>query len=292
MATVRDRGYARWTGTLLDRRRPWWPVTRTGVELTFRKKKFRLFFAASFLPAAVFLVGVYVSERLEDFKSMIHGASVPTLFRVDPGFFKLYMSSELLLFMLVMLMVFAGAGLVADDLKHNALQLYFARPFRKRDYFVGKASVVAFFVLALTLVPGLLLFVMKLVFSGSFAFLRQYPWLPFSIVGYAALLTVFLAFYTLLLSASSKNSRYVSILIFMVYIFSDVAYGIFHGIFRSPYFALISIKANLQQTAAALFGQRAPFAFSPILSFLALAALCAVSALVLSRRVRGTEVIR
>ncbi len=208
---------------------------------------------------------------------------------INPAYFKTYFTSDFLLFMMVMILVFAGAGLISDDLKHNALQLYFSRPLGKKDYLLGKASVVFFFILLLTLVPGLLFIVFKLIFSGSFRFLAEYPWLILSVIGYSALLTLFFACYTLLLSALSKNRRYVTILIFAVYLFSDILYGILFGIFRSPYVALFSLKGNLQQAGAMMFGQKPPFAFPAYLSFLVLAAICAVAAAVLWRRICGAS---
>lgn len=290
MATIRERGYHHWDGALIERRRPWWPVTRTGIQLTFRKKRFKFLFAASFVPAVIYLVGIYVSERLEDFKFMVQGSD--KLVNIGPPFFKSYFTLDPLLFMLVMLLVFAGAGLIADDLKFNALQLYFARPLAKRDYLFGKAAVVAFFILVLTLLPGLLLFVGKLLFSGSLAFFRAYPWLPLSIIADSLLLTVFFACYALLLSSLSKNRRYVYVMTFAVYLFSDILAAILGDIFRSPYFGLLSVKGNLQQAGAALFRQKPPLAIPPVWSFAILAAFCLVAAAVIIRRVRGAEVVK
>jgi ABC-2 type transport system permease protein len=290
MATVREKGYSHWDGTLGERRFPWWPVTRTGIQLAFRKKAFRFIFAMAFLPPFVALGGLYVSERLEDFKALVK--SNQTLLNIDPGYFSGFLSNGSTLFALVLVLVFAAAGLIADDLKHNSLQLYFSRPLRKMDYLVGKMSVIAFFVLVLTAFPYLLLVVFKLIFAGSFKFLAQYPWLPLSILGYALVLTVFLAFYILLLSASSRNTRYVSILIFTTYVFSDVLGGVLQSIFRTPYMWLFSLRANLQQVGALLFGQKLPIAVPAVWSLAILAGICALSAFVLDRRIRGVEVIK
>jgi ABC-type transport system involved in multi-copper enzyme maturation permease subunit len=290
MATIRDKGYSHWDGTLRESRFPWWPITRTGILLSFRKKQFKFFFAVSFIPAIAFLVGIYISERLEDFKFMFKGAE--KFITINPAYFKTYFTSDFLLFMMVMILVFAGAGLIADDLKHNALQLYFSRPLGKKDYILGKAAVVFFFILLLTLVPGLLFVIFKLIFAGSFRFLAEYPWLLLSIAGYSVLLTLFFASYTLLLSALSKNRRYVTILIFAIYLFSDILFGILFSIFRSPYVALFSLKGNLQQVGAMIFGQKLPFAFPGYLSFLVLAGICAASAAVLWRRLRSVEEVR
>ena len=290
MATIREKGYSHWDGTLRERRFPWWPITRSGILLTFRKKQFKFFFAFAFVPALAFIVGIYISERLEDFTFMFKGSE--KLITINPAYFKMYFTSDFLLFMMVMILVFAGAGLVSDDLKHNALQLYFSRPLEKKDYLLGKASVIFFFILLLTLVPGLLFVIFKVVFAGNFRFLIEYPWLLLSVVGYSALLTVFFASYTLLLSALSKNRRYVVILIFAVYLFSDILYNILFGTFRNPYVALFSLKGNLQQAGAMMFGQKPPFDYPPYLSFLVLAVICAVSAAVLWRRLRSVEEVR
>ena len=290
MATIREKGYSHWDGQLAERRHPWWPITRTGIRLAFRRKAFKFVFAGAFVPSFAALVGLYISERLEDFKAIVRSSE--TLITITPKYFKTFFTSEGLLFLIILVLCFAGAGLIADDLKHNSLQLYFSRPLGKRDYLIGKMSVVFFFVLILTAAPGLLLFIFKLIFAGSFKFFLDYPWLPLSILGYSALLTVFFAFYVLLLSASSKNARYVSILVFASYIFSDVLYGILHETFRKPAMALFSIRANLQQAGAFLFGERLPFAVPAVWSFAVLAGICVLAAVVLNRKTRSVEVIK
>jgi hypothetical protein len=193
---------------------------------------------------------------------------------------------------MVMLMVLAGASLICDDLKFNSLQLYFSRPLRKRDYWLGKMATVSFFLLIVTLVPGLLFILFKIIFSGSFKLLADYPWLPISVIGYSLLVTLFFSFYTLLVSSLSKNRRYVSILIFLIYIFSDVFFGIFYGIFHDSSFCLLSIKCNIQQVGAFLFRVNPQYDVPWIYSFLVLAAICSLSGFVLKKKIRGVEVIK
>jgi ABC-2 type transport system permease protein len=152
MATIREKGYYHWDGQLTEARFPWWPITRTGIRLAFKKRGFRFLFAGSFLPAVGFLAVIYVSERLEDFRFMVRGSD--RMLKIDPGSFHLYLTNGLFLFLLILILVFGCAGLIADDLKHNSLQIYFSRPLRKRDYLLGKMGVVFFLVLVLTVVPG------------------------------------------------------------------------------------------------------------------------------------------
>ncbi len=287
---IAERGYQHWEGTLREQRHSWWPITRLGIKLAFKRKFFKFVLGLSLAPAFVFIAGVYVSERIEDFSFMLRGAR--RVLSVDPSYFAAYFNGEFLIFMMVMIMVLAGAGLVADDLRWNALQLYFSRPLRKRDYLAGKLGVAAFFLLLLTLVPGFLFLLFKLIFSGSFRFIGQYPWLPLAIVLDSFVMTAVFSFYTLLISSLSRNRRYASILLFLIYILSDVFFGIFYGLFHQPAFCLLSFRANLQQVGAALFRVATPYPVPWVFSALILAALCGTSALVLTRKVRGVEVIR
>jgi ABC-type transport system involved in multi-copper enzyme maturation permease subunit len=289
---IAEQGYAHWTGTFVERRLPWWPVTRLGIRLAFKRKYFKFAFAFSFLPAFIFLAGIYISERMQDFQFMVRGRQSVNFLNINPAFFRSYFTADALLFIMVMLMVLAGAGLIADDLKQNALQLYFARPLRKRDYIAGKLFTAFFFLLSLTLVPGLLFILFKLIFAGSFKLLVDFPWLPLSVIGYSFALTLFLSLYTLLVSSLSRNRRYTAILIFVIYILSDVFFGIFYGIFRNPYFSLLSIKSNLQQMGAAIFGVAPRYNIPWVYSFLVLAAIGTASGFILKNKVRGVEVIR
>jgi len=288
MATVREKGYYHWEGQLVERRFRWWPITRTGILLAFKKRGFRFLFAGAFLPGVVLLAFIYMSENLESFQAMVRSSD--RLINVTPGSFKLFFTIPLFLWLLML--VFAGSGLVADDLKHNSLQIYFSRPLRKKDYILGKMAVVFFFILAVTLVPGLLVYIFKLIFAGSFKFFLEYPWLLLSIVGFSAFLAVFFAFYTLLLSGLSKNSRYVMILVFMVYLFSHILYVSLQRIFKTPYMALFSIRENIDQVGALVFAQKPAHPVPVLWSCLVLAGICGLSAIVLHRRIRGVEVIR
>lgn len=288
--TIKEKGYSHWDGEFIDKRFPWWPITRYGIKLTFKNKYFKFIFALSLFPAVIFLAGIYVSERLEDFKFMFR-ESVPFL-KIDPGYFKTYLTEGFMLFILVMISIFCGASLISDDLKHNALQLYFSRPLKKVEYLFGKTSVIVFFLFIITLIPSLIHFLMKLVFAGSFRFFLDYPWLPLSIIGYSAMVTAFLSLYTLFLSSLSKNRRLVALLMFIFYFALDILYRIFYGQFHTQYFSLLSIRANIQQVGAAIFGQKTPYPIPWVYSLLVLSGICVLAGFVLNKKVKGVEIVK
>ncbi|MBN1271221.1 MAG: ABC transporter permease [Candidatus Aminicenantes bacterium] len=288
--TIKEKGYAHWDGKLEERRFNWWPITRLGISLTFKKKFFKFTFLVSLLPALIYLVGIYIAERIEDFPFIESGQA--DFLKTNPGYFYSYFTQGSLLFIMIAILIFSGSGLISDDLKHNALQLYFSRPIKKSEYFLGKISTIFFFIFILTLVPGIVFLLMKFLFAGNFRFFVQYPWLPLSICAYSVIIAVFLGLYTLFLSSLSTNRRYVGILIFAVYFFTDILFGIFNSIFHNQYFVLFSIRWNLKQVGAAFFQQKGHYDVPWILSLLVLTVICGLAVLVLHKRVRGVEVIK
>ncbi len=288
--TIKEKGYSHWDGEFLVKKFPWWPITRYGIKLTFMRKLFKFTLPMSLLPAVFFLTGIYISERIEDFP-FLRGETSQFL-QINPGYFKTYFTLGFMLFIMLMIVIFCGASLISDDLKHNSLQLYFSRPLKKKDYFLGKIAVIVFFLFIITLIPGLVFFIMKLVFSGSLKFFLSYPWLPLSIIGYSFIVTGFFSFYALLLSSLSKNRRLVAILIFGIYMLSDIIYLIFRSEFRSHYFSLVSLRANLQQVGAHIFGQKTPYDIPWIFSFLVLLGICVLAGFVLKSKVKGVEIIK
>jgi ABC-2 type transport system permease protein len=290
MTSIREKGYHHWEGQFLDNPRTFWPISRTGIKLAFGRKHFKLGFTFSFLPAMIYAVIIYISERLEDFKFIAQGGD--KLLQVNPDFFKSYLTLDLLYFAILILMSIGGAGLLADDFRHKAVQLYFARPLTKADYLLGKAGVIIFFTGTLTLVPAVLLYILKLLFAGSFAFFLDYPWLILSILACSLLIILFFTAFILLASSLSNNRNYVISIVFGVYFFSEILRGISFAIFRSPLSALFSISANLKQIAAGFFQVKPPYNYPWYLSFLLVSLFCFLAYLIVKHKVRGVEVIK
>ena len=75
--------------------------------------------------------------------------------------------------------VYVGAGLIANDRRANALQIYLSKPLTRTEYVFGKLAVLMAFLLLVTWVPAILLLVVQILFAGNFTFLIEQP-LPVS----------------------------------------------------------------------------------------------------------------
>ncbi|HUU04600.1 MAG TPA: ABC transporter permease subunit [Patescibacteria group bacterium] len=279
---IREKGYRHWEGELKSSHFNWLPITLNGVKTVFKKKYAKLIFSLSASTFFVFLAAVYVSTKPE-LKIL---SELVRLLKSDAELFKTFYANGFLIFMLVILSIFSGADLISADLKSKAFPLYFARPLSRSDYLTGKFSIVLFYLLSFTLVPGILLLLFKMIFTGSLSFS---PLLLLGIIAFPLIACVFLASLTLALSILSPNTKFIQIAIFLVYMFSNNLAQILRAIFKSDYFFLVSLPGNIQQLGCFVFGTNPAYHFPAWLSALLLTAISALAVFWLSWRIKKAE---
>ncbi len=184
-----------------------------------------------------------------------------------------------------------GAGLIANDRRANALQIYLSKPLMRSEYIAGKAAVLFMFLLLVTLVPALMLLLLQVLFAGSFEFLRKNLFL-FPAITVATLLQALLATFTMLaLSSLSKSARYVGILYAGIIFFTAAIYGVMFAITGSSKLSWMSVGSNLSQVVDVIFRLKPRYATPWPVSLIVIIGLIALSISVLERRVRGVEVV-
>jgi len=188
--------------------------------------------------------------------------------------------------------VYVGAGLIANDRRANALQIYLSKPLTRVEYVFGKLAILATFLLLVTWLPAIVLLIVQMAFAGNFTFLKNNLFLFPAITVFAALEVVLVSATMLALSSLSKSSRYVGILYAAVIFFSSAMYGVLRLVTRSTSMSWMSFSANLSQVGNVIFRQ--PLAYdTPWIVSLGVILACIIgAALVLERRVRGVEVVQ
>jgi ABC-2 type transport system permease protein len=279
---IREKGYSHWQGELKSSRSNWLPIFFNGIKTVFKKKFAKVIFAFSGSTFVIFLLAIYVSTKPE-LKIL---SELVRLLKSDADLFKTFYSNGFLTFMLVILSIFSGADLISSDLKFKAFPLYFARPLSRSDYLLGKFSIVLFYLLLFTLVPGILLLLFKMIFTGSLA---VSPLLVLAILVFPMLECVFLASLTLALSILSPNTRFIQIAIFLVYMFSNNLAQILKTIFKSDRFFIISLQGNIEQMASFLFGLQPRYSYPGWLALLPPVAVSLLGFWLLHWRIKKAE---
>jgi ABC-2 type transport system permease protein len=279
MSPIHDQGYRRYGGGREPHGRRWWVIARAGLLARIKERRVIALLLAAWLPFLVRAVQIYASAN---FQQVAFLAPTPQMFREFLG------QQELFIFIVSILI---GAGLIADDRRANALQIYLSKPLMRSEYILGKLAILFTFLVLVTLLPALLLLFLKVMFDGSFLFLKNNLFLvPAIVVG--SLLQVTLASFTMLaLSSLSKSARYVGILYVGITFFTTAIYGALYAITGSSRVSWISIGANIAQVVDVVFRLKPRYATPWQVSLLVIVALVVISISILERRVRGVEVV-
>jgi ABC-2 type transport system permease protein len=279
MSPIHDQSYRHYAGGRAATGRSWMVIAWAGISTFIRKRAFLGLLTFALAPFIVRAVQLWISSNYPQASILAPSAETFRQFLEQQNFF------------VFVITVYVGAGLIANDRRANALQIYLSKPLMRSEYILGKLAVLFSFLLLITLVPALLLLLLKVMFDGSFLFLRNNLFLiPAITVG--ALLQVILASFTMLaLSSLSKSARYVGILYVGITFFTSAIYGALYAITGSSRVSWISIGANVEQVVDVVFRLKPRYATPWQVSLLVIVALVAVSVSILERRVRGVEVV-
>src|SRR5262249_38021039 len=145
-------------------------ITRQGVRAQLRNRWIWFVFALACFPAVILFLFLMLWGLFEQKSSLLTPLlfllqGLPDELRAGPrGFrttfwtlaFNMFLDVELYFAMFLVLLV--GPELISQDLRFNAMPLYFARPVRRIDYFAGKLGVIAVYLTAVIIIPVLLAF--------------------------------------------------------------------------------------------------------------------------------------
>ena len=276
---IHDQGYRRYGGGRAPRGRAWAVIASAGVRTMLAKRAFLGLLLISWVPFLVRAVQIYAAANVPQAAFL-----APT-----PEMFRQYLEQqEIFVFFIT---VYAGAGLIANDRRANALQIYLSKPLSRAEYVFGKLAILMTFLLLVTWMPAIVLLVVQILFAGNFQFFTNNIYLFPAITVFSFIQVVTVASAMLALSSLSNSSRFVGILYAALLFFSQALFGVLRFVTGNSSLSWISVPFDLNQVGDAIF--RLPLRYDTpwALSLAALVVLIAIAALVLERRVRGVEVV-
>lgn len=276
---IHDQSYHRYKG---ERRKigvSWLVIAWAHVQTLVRRRAFLGLLIFAWIPFIVRAVQMYVAANFAQAAMLAPTAQT----------FRDYLDQQSPFLFFVT--IYVGAGLIANDRRANALQIYLSKPLTRAEYIAGKLAVLVAFLLAVTWIPGILLLVVQMLFAGSFAFIRSNLFL-FPAITLTAFVHVLLAAFTMLaLSSLSNSSRFVGIMYAGAVLFSSAMFNALRAITGSSRSAWLSLGANVEQIGDVIFRLQPRYDTPWPVSLMAIGALVALSVSVLERRVRGVEVV-
>lgn len=280
MSPVHDQSYRRYAGTKQPLGRAWLVILRHGLRGFFSRRVFLGLLLLAWVPFLVRSVQIYAVVTYPQAAQVL--PITPELFRnfVDfQGFFAFFV------------VIYVGAGLIANDRRANALQVYLSKPLLRVEYVFGKLGILLTYLVLVTLLPVLLLLVVQVALSGNVDLHRANPGLVPSVVLASLVRVIVPAVAMLALSSLSTSSRYVAVLYTGLMFVSEALYGVMTMVTGSTRVAWLSFSRNMDIVTDAMFRLAPRYETPVIVSVLVLAAIVTVSVSVLERRVRGVEVV-
>jgi ABC-2 type transport system permease protein len=257
----------------------WLVIARAGIMTMLRKRAFLGLLIVSWGPFLVRAVQIYVTANYPQVAMFAPTAETFRQFLEQQDFFVFIMT------------IYVGAGLIANDRRANALQIYLSKPLLRSEYIAGKAAVLFVFLLTVTWLPAILLLLVQVLFAGSLEFVQKNLFL-FPAITVASVLEVSVATFTMLaLSSLSKSPRYVAILYAGVVFFTASIYGVMYAITNDSSLAWMAVSTNVSQVTDVIFRLPPKYDTPWPVSLTVLIGLIVLSISVLERRVRGVEIV-
>src|SRR5436190_12458558 len=276
---IHDQGYRRYGGSKAPLGQGWAVIARAGIRTMFAKRAFLGLLLLAWFPFFVRAVQFYAAANLPQAALLAPTAETFRQFLDQQQTFVFFVT------------VYVGAGLIANDRRANALQIYLSKPLTRAEYVFGKLAILMTFLVMVTWLPAIVLLIVQISFAGNFVFFRNNVFL-FPAITVFAFLEVTLASATMLaLSSLSKSSRYVAILYAAVIFFTQAIYGVMYAVTGRTAMSWISFSANLAEIGDVIFRQPVKYDTPWPVALFVIVGLVALSGLILERRVRGVEVV-
>jgi ABC-2 type transport system permease protein len=277
---IHDQGYRRYLGSRAAVGSSWQVITRAGVRTVLSKRAFLGLMLLAWSPFVVRAVQVYIAANFQQASFLAPKAETFREFLGQQGIFVFFVT------------IYVGAGLIANDRRANALQVYLSKPLTRAEYVGGKLAILILFLVGVTWLPAIMLLLIQIMFAGSFTFVRENIFLVPAITLFS-LLQVLVASTTMLaLSSMSKSARFVGVMYAGLIFFTSALFNAIRGITGRSSFAWISPTETLEQIGNIIFRLEPPFSLPPFAAVLAIAVLVGGSIWILERKVRGVEVVQ
>ena len=277
---IHDQGYRRYGGDRAPRGQAWTVIARAGIRTFFAKKAFLGLLLASWLPFIVRSVQIYATANFPQAREVL---------AVKPETFRQFLDQQGIFVFFIT--VYVGAGLIANDRRANALQIYLSKPLSRAEYVFGKLAILMTFLLLVTWVPAIVLLIVQIMFAGNFTFFKNNAFLFPAITLFSFIYVVMVSASMLALSSLSNSSRYVGILYAALLFFTQALYGVLRFVTGNTSLSWVSFSFNLEQVGDAIFRLPPRYDTPWTVSLLMIGLLIAGSAFVLERRVRGVEIV-
>ena len=264
-----DQGYQHWRGGVSGHGLRWLAITRQGVAQQIRRRRLKWLISLAFAPALALATLLILWGLVEQKSSLLDPLmfllqSLPEEVRSGPRAYRTsvwtmafhyFFGIETFFAMLLILSV--GPDLVSQDLRFNAMPLYFSRPLRRIDYFLGKLGVIAVFLAAVSIGPAVAAYILGVAFSLDFGVVKDTWRIIAGSVAFGMVLVISAGTLMLAISSMTRNSRLVGAFWIGLWVVGNVTSGSLQDTVDRDWCPLVSYTSNLDRVRESLLNTEA-----------------------------------
>lgn len=253
-----DQGYQHWNGKLGGHAWRWFAITRQGVITVSKLKAVRAVVILAWTPALLLAIFLSIWGLIEQKSALLTAfgnllQALPEEIQGGPKDFRktiwtlaYYNFFGLEIYFSLLIVALVGPNLISQDLRFNAMPLYFSKPLRRIDYFIGKLGVIATFIAAVSIFPAILAYALGVSFSLDATVVRDTWRILVASIAFGSVVSLSAGALMLAISSLSKNSRYVAAIWMGIWIVGGVTGTILTDTVRRPWCPLTSYQRNLE----------------------------------------------
>lgn len=211
----------------------WFAIARFAWMGLLGRRAIVWLFTISWLQFLVRGVLLYLLSNENILKALVgRRIDINAIYSIDASFFKSMIDWQLVFCFLFVFIL--GSGLISQDLAHNALVLFAAKPISRLEYILGKFATVFLLLMSLTWLQTIALFVMQWAICPAGSkwaehFWTDYFWLIVPITLYSVVLSASLSLLILTFSSLTRNGRYAGVAFAATLIGTAIVAGLLQG---------------------------------------------------------------
>jgi ABC-2 type transport system permease protein len=258
---IHSLGYRNWNGPLSSENSRWAVIAGIGIRRAWQSTWLRRIVFFAWVPGVIMAMLIYLFEQAvaegnpsafaysgladmflgrSDGDALRQNAAAAARLSQDMVAHRhqfwcsllqvLYQRSQVVV--LIMVVGLTAPALISQDMRSRAFLLYFSRPISRTQYILGKAASIACYVLAVTFLPGITLYVTGVLLSPDISIVVDTWDIPLRVVGATITMAVPTTCLGLMLSSLTTETRFASFAWFSVWIF-----GLFSNTVTSAFVA-------------------------------------------------------
>jgi ABC-2 type transport system permease protein len=291
--TLEAARYRGWSQRLRPTWLACWPIARTGLVLVLRRKMFWFFLALALLNFLFLFATIYLKAQLREQNPGFQRFLDRVLSNVTGTgeTYRDFMFAQGTVTML--LLAFAGALLVGDDLQHGGVLFYLSRRLGRWHYVFGKLLSIGLLVSMTTTIPALILYFEYGLLMNSISYFQENISILRGIIGYGFVMAVTLSLLLFALTSWLRDTVPVVMSWACVFVLLPALGNLLMRVYDEPYWLLMILWRNVRLVGTWCFGgidtERELQLLHPAMAIVA--GVCIISAIALIPRVRAVKVV-